>query len=174
MSRQAALAQVVRLSIPLCTRFFVGFDTGNSTRQAPSMPNHFSWNLGHLALTMHRVAQMVDSKPLPEADFVTDPGTSGDALRFHPESVAFGSTPADNPARYPPADRARAIFEAAVNRLAASVERATDAELDRPFPWGGGQVPWADLVARMLFHNGVHTGQIIDLRRGLGLKGVLG
>jgi hypothetical protein len=27
-------------------------------------------------------------------------------------------------------------------------------------------------VARMVFHNGFHTGQIADMRRALGFKGV--
>ncbi len=174
MSRQITLAQVVRLSRMLALRFVVGFDDSNCTRQAPGLPNHFSWNLGHLALTMHRVAGMVDGRIMPEADFVKGDGRGGDARRFDSESVALGSTPADDRTRYPGAERARAIFEAAIERLAATVERATDADLDRQFPWGGGQSVWADLVARMAFHNGVHTGQIMDLRRALGMKGVLG
>lgn len=174
MSRQAALAQVVRLSRGLALRFVVGFDSTNGTRQAPGLPNHFCWNLGHLALTMHRVAEKIDARPLPDSDFVTGDGRQGDGRRFDSQAVSFGSSPVDDPTKYPGPERARAIFEAAIDRLATTVERASDTDLERQFPWGGGQSPWADLVARMAFHNGVHTGQIMDLRRALGMKGVLG
>ena len=173
-TRQAALARVVRLSRDLALRFVAGFDASNSTRQAPGLPNHFAWNLGHLALTMHRAIERIDGVPPPEADFVTGTGRSGDAERFDTESVCFGSVPVDDARLYPSPPRARAIFEHAAERLAARVERASDADLDRLVPWGASQTPWSDLVARMAFHNGVHTGQIMDLRRALGMKGVLG
>ena len=171
-TRQATLARVVRLSKGLAERFFVGFDDHNRTRQAPGLPNHLAWNLGHLALTMHRAIEKLDGSTPPESDFVAGP--SGDADRFGIESVSFASVPSDDPGTYPAVSRARAIFDAAIERLAATVERATDAQLETLVAWGGGQTPWADLVARMAFHNGVHTGQIIDLRRALGMKGVLG
>lgn len=174
MSRQTMLAGIARQSIPLTKRFLVGFDAGNSTRQAPGLPNHVSWNLGHVAVTMHRVAEKIDGRAMPESDFVKGDGRQGDARRFDTESVGFGSTPTDDPARYPAVDRALAVFEAAVERLATAAERASDADLDRQFAWGAGQSAWCDLVTRMAWHNGVHAGQIIDLRRALGMKGVLG
>ena len=42
-------------------------------------------------------------------------------------------------------------------------------QLHETVSWGGGTTTKRDLAVRMAFHNGVHTGQIIDLRRALGM-----
>ncbi|MCE7974352.1 MAG: DinB family protein [Leptolyngbya sp. PLA1] len=171
MRRQDLLAESVLMSKPLVLRFLPGFDDSNATRQAPNLPNHAVWSLGHLALTMHRVAEKLDGVPLPGDTFA--PGPAGDARRFATESVSFNSEPADTPANYPPLARAVEIFEKACDRLAAAARHATDAVLDAPTPWGATTVPVWTLVLRMSFHNGIHTGQLTDLRRSLGFKRVL-
>lgn len=171
MRRQDLLAESVLMSKPLVLRFLAGFDDTNATRQAPSLPNHAVWCLGHLALTMHRVAEKLGGGPLPADAFVT--GGKGDARRFATESVSFNSEPTDAPASYPTLARSVEIFEKACDHLAATTRAATDAALDAPSPWGAATVPVWTLVLRMAFHNGVHTGQLTDLRRGLGFKRVL-
>ncbi|MEZ6234410.1 MAG: DinB family protein [Phycisphaerales bacterium] len=173
-TRQQVLAHVVRQTVPLTTRFLVGFDESSSTRQAPGLPNHVSWSLGHLALTLHRAAEKFDGVPAPSEDFVVGALAAGDRTRFATESVAFGSTPVDEAAHFPPVDRARAIFERAAERLAGVVERAADADLERQIAWGTGTISLGDLVVRVAFHNGIHAGQITDLRRGLGMGRILG
>ena len=35
--------------------------------------------------------------------------------------------------------------------------------------WGGQKVTRARLICRVVFHNGTHAGQILDLRRALGM-----
>jgi len=171
---QDALAEGVLGTKALSTRFFVGFDESNRTRQAPHLPNHITWVLGHCAFTMHRVAQQLDGKPHPERDFVTERRGSG-AGGFEQETVAFDSEPADEPEHYPSLARAREIFEDACDRLAAAVRSADAATLQREVPWGSGntQIPLWALVQRVTFHNGVHTGQLTDLRRALGLERVI-
>ncbi len=176
MSRAAALAHAVRVSCPLFTRFLAGFDASNGTRQAPGLPNHCVWTLGHCAMTLLRAADRVaghdEPRPLPPDEFVAALPRSAGA--FYTESVAFGSKPVDDPSLYPTVERAREIFEHACERLASAVERATEAQLDRPTAWGTTSFPVADLITRMIVHNGTHAGQLTDLRRALGLARVVG
>lgn len=175
-TRPETLARMVETSIPLATRYFAGFNDSNRAAQCPGLPNHFAWSLGHCAMYMHKLAERLDGLPLPEADFLVDAahaeGTPPE--RFGTESIAFNSSPAAEAGAYPTVARCRAIFEAAGARLAAAVRGATDERLSAPEPWGADQLPMADLVVRVTLHNAVHTGQLIDLRRGLGLNRILG
>lgn len=173
MHAQIALAEAVRSTIALVERYLKGFDDSNHTRQAAGLPNHVAWSLGHLALTMHRVAAMVDGGPLPAAEFTDGKtGTGGADGRFGAESVAFGSTPSGDASHYPSMMRCIAIFRGAVERLARACEGASDEQLGREFPWGQAKLPWRVLVSRMIYHNGMHTGQIADLRRAFGMPSV--
>lgn len=178
MSPAELLADAVLQCKPLLTRYLAGFSDQTRTRQAPTLPNHAAWCLGHCALTMHRVAGYLDGGPVPEDD-IAPPGAAASveapADRFRADDVAFGSTPRDEPGRYPPLARCVAIYERACDRLAQAVRHASPADLARDVPWGpqGQRVPLATLVGRVVFHNGVHTGQIADLRRALGFEPVM-
>lgn len=170
----ATLARIVRATVPLFTRFLADFDApGRSTAQAAHLPNHAVWSLGHCALTMAKLTGMIDGSPLPQADWRA-PGTPGDAMRFDPETVSFGSVPVGEASVYPGLGRARAIYEGAGERLALAVELATADVLLRRQRWGAAEYPLADLVPRVVFHNGTHVGQLIDLRRALGMPRLLG
>lgn len=173
---QEALAQGLEAGKQLLGRFLPGFADANRTRQAPGLPNHLAWCLGHLAMTMHEIAhRLADGLPdRPPADFIKGDGKKGDALHFDTESVSFNSTPLDDPALYPGLERCVAIYNGAIDRLAAAVRRADSATLERTTPWGPMQLPFWLVVQRMSFHNGMHTGQIIDLRRAMGMGRVLG
>ncbi len=169
------LADAILHTVPLVTRYLKGFDDSNHTRQAPGLPNHAAWCLGHLAMTMHRAAEKLDGAELPPADFAPgDPPRADKAPSvFYAESVAFGSLPADDPTRYPSFARSVAIFEAAASRLAGALRAAPDAELTREVQWGAAKTTIASLAARLAFHNGTHAGQIVDLRRALGMGSAL-
>lgn len=174
-TRQAFIAELLESNKILLGRYLKGFSDANHTAQAPGLPNHVAWCLGHLALTMHRAAEKLDPAPIPAADFIDTKGRSehrGDARRFSTESVAFGSTPAGDAARYPSFARCQEIYNNAIDRLAAAVRGATDAQLDAVTAWGPSETPIGLLCARMAFHNGMHTGQIADLRRALGIGSV--
>lgn len=171
--RAEELARGVEMSRELLVRFLPGFTDANHTRQAPHLPNHLAWNLGHLAHTCNRCAAMLDGRlDFPDADF--RPGSTGDAERFGIESITFGSAPVDDPAKYPRLDRCTAIFDRAIARYAAALRAAGDAGIDREVAWGGSPITAARLAIRMIFHNGTHTGEILDLRRALGLPRILG
>lgn len=172
--RAALLAELVRTSTAFVGRFVNGFDESTALHQAPGLPNHVCWCLGHLALTMQRVVEKINDQPPPASDFVLPPqadGAHGSRARgvFDAESVAFGSHPGLDASQYPTLERALTIFRAAVDRLAATVQALPDDGLDREVAWGvlGLKMPVSALVARMLLHNGFHTGQIADTRRAL-------
>ncbi len=170
-SRAETLAQSVILSRDLLKRYLAGFDDTNHTRQASDLPNHVAWTLGHLAHTMHRVAEKIDGAPMPSEAFFTGTGR-GDSRRFDTEAVCFGSKPVVEGAAYPGLARCIEIFDQAIDRLAAALTKADEAALDRMMPWGSIEVPVWAATARMVFHNGAHTGQIADLRRALKLKSI--
>lgn len=175
MSEKAkALGAAMRSSGPLVTRFLAGFDETNRTRQAPGLPNHAVWSLGHLTLTMHRLAEKLDGGPLPEGAFLTGDGRQSDARRFDTESVSFGSRPTDEPAIYPSLARGREIFEEAMDRAARAIGAQSDKDLAKMHAWGKGEMSAEDLATRILFHNGIHAGQLTDLRRALGMGPVIG
>lgn len=170
MRNQDLIADAIVQSRVLLTRYLAGFDDATLTRQAPGLPNHFAWTLGHLAFTMHRVAERIDGQDVPKADFV-EPGARAPD-RYWRESVAYGSMPTAAAVDYPNAERCRAIFEAACDRLVGCYRECSDAKLEELTSWGGGQMTIRDLGLRMAFHNGVHCGQIADLRRAFGMKSV--
>src|SRR3954467_13051394 len=105
MRQQDLIAEAVLGCKPLVGRYFAGFTDENHTAQPPGLPNHLAWSLGHLALTMHRAAEKIDSGPVPTADF----RSGGDAPSpsapppawFRTEDVAFGSTPTGDRFHYP-------------------------------------------------------------------------
>ena len=88
MSAVSLLAESIESTGDLLTRFLDGFDDTNATTQAPGLPNHAAWILGHLALTMHRAAERIASEEYP--------------LAWDPEPYAFGSTPSPERESYPP------------------------------------------------------------------------
>ncbi len=170
MRVQELLAESVLSNKMLVGRYLAGFDDASVTRQAPGLPNHAAWNLRHLALTMHRVADMLEGGGVPESDFAPAGQARGD--RFATESVAFGSQPGDDRSGYPGLARSRAIFDNACDRLGAAARAASDQKLASEVPWGPGTSPLWALVMRMCFHNGMHTGQLADLRRAFGFKSI--
>lgn len=178
MPDPVTLAAAVRGSGPLLRRFLDGFDDDNRTKQAHGLPNHVSWSLGHLALTMHRAADYVagytEPQKLPTSDWIHGDGTAGDPSRYDTESVCFGSSPVSDPARYPRMGRSVEIFDASLERLAAEASALSPASMGREIRWGGSVLTPPQLVHRIVFHNGMHAGQIADLRRAINMPAVLG
>jgi len=154
-----ALADGVMQSIDLLKRYLPGFDDSNALKQAPHLPNHVTWCLGHLAITMHRISERIAQRELP--------------LEWNPEAFAFGSTPSTDPKANPTFAEVQLRFETATQLLAKTLRELNDADLERTIPWGAGQTTVRDAALRMVFHNGTHCGQIVDLRRALGMPRVL-
>lgn len=172
MTRQQTLAATVRESKALLERYFAGFDESNCVAAAPNLPNHFLWTLGHVSISMYRLAAKIDGRDLPQSNFIDGP--VGDSLRFGTESVSFGSRPKPDASIYPPLERGLEIFANAAERAATAFENAIDADLEKEVVWGKWMVPAWSLATRIAFHNGTHCGQIADLRRALGMKSIFG
>ncbi|MCC6660494.1 MAG: DinB family protein [Phycisphaerales bacterium] len=172
MDRRHTIAEGVLACKSLTARYFPGFDDSNRTKQAPGLPNHLAWCLGHCALTMQRIAEKIDGTPISEHDFFLG-GKKGDAARFGTETVSFGSGPVDDRALYPTLARCVDIYNAGCERLADAVLASADEKLDETIRWGAGQVSLQSAALRMVFHNGTHLGQIADLRRALGFRPVM-
>jgi hypothetical protein len=172
MDRRHTIAEGILACKTLTARYLPGFDDKNRTKQAPGLPNHLAWCLGHCAHTMQRVAEKIDGKPVSEQDFILG-GKRGDAARFGTETVSFGSKPVDDPAMYPALSRCVDIFNAGCDRFADAVLASGEEKLDEMTKWGTGEISLQNAALRMVFHNGTHLGQITDLRRALGFKPVL-
>lgn len=176
MNAQDAIAEGVLTTMAGMGRYLVGFDDSNHTRQSPGLPNHVAWCLGHLALTMHRACQKIRPEhALPAADFF-EGGTKtggGDARRFATESVSFGSQPVADGRQYPGLARCVEIYNNAVEAVAATIRAVPDGDLRTEVEWGAGmKIPKFLMAMRMMGHNGMHIGQIADLRRALGFKSI--
>lgn len=124
------------------------------------------------ALYMHVARRALDETPVPEQDFSKELPRQQDL--FCTEDICFGSVPVDDPDRFPVLDRCVAVFRASGDSLAMGFEQASRDLLDRTTSWGSVKsLTFAELGLRMAFHNGTHTGQIIDLRRALGFDKVI-
>lgn len=154
-----ALADGVLQSAELLKRFLPGFDDTNAVKQTPHLPNHVVWCLGHLAITMHRVSERISQRELP--------------LDWDPEPFAFGSKPSPDPKANPSFAQVQQRFDSSVQALTRILRELDDADLDRSLQWGAGQTTVRDVAMRMMFHNGNHCGQIVDLRRALGMPRII-
>ena len=156
-----SLADGVQETGDLFLRYVAGFDDTNATRQGPGLPNHLIWTLGHLSLYLHRAAELLLDREIE--------------MEWDPEPFSFGSEPVDDPDQYPTLAAMLGHFRTSLDALADAVREIGSEGLDREVKWGPmGMISGLDLVLRMVFHNGTHCGQIVDLRRGLGLGRVLG
>jgi hypothetical protein len=159
MTMSSELADGIESTRELLVRFLEGFDDTNAAAQSAGLPNHAIWVLGHLALTMHRAAEQVAGSTFPMA--------------WDPEPFAFGSTPAAGRADHPPLAQMIDNYHRAFDLLVEAVRGAGDEGLSRTVHWGPKPIAARDLALRMVFHNGTHCGQLVDLRRALGLPPVI-
>ncbi len=167
------LAKVIESTEGFLIRFVADVDEDARATQMPGLPNHVIWVLGHCAMTMNRLASLIDGEPLPASDYVHGDGTKGDTQRFDTQSVCFDSVPSADARLYPSMERGRVVYADACRRLAGVVRSLDDAALDSTIDWHDIPVRVEDLVMRVGFHNGAHAGQILDLRRAMGLPRVI-
>ncbi len=165
----ATLALAIRESAPLLLRFLEGFEESNRTVQTPGCPNHAAWTLGHCAYTMARTIQLIGGPPPCGRDFSPTPTSSS----FRIDDIVKDSTPRDDPTGYPSLERSRAIFCDATEALAHVIESRSAESLTESVSWGDRPIRIDALIVRLCFHNGMHAGQLTDLRRSLGFARVL-
>ncbi len=172
MKEQETIALGVENSRELLGRYLVGFTDENKTKSAPGLPNHAAWTLGHLSYVLHRVAIRLDGGTLPGEAFI-EGSARGDTSRFGVEGVAVGSTPVHDGTAYPAWARCVAIFDGACARVSGAFRELPAERLEDRIPWGKNDMSLRELGLRMIFHNGTHCGEIVDLRRALGFERVI-
>ena len=95
-------------------------------------------------------------------------------MRFVIDSICIGSLPTSDPQIYPCLMRSQSIYASACKRLARAVSQLKDDELEAELEWHDGSISVVDLISRVCFHNGAHSGQLLDLRRALDMPRVIG
>lgn len=171
------LAQMIRASAPLLDRFVRGFDEASHTAATAGLPNHPIWILGHCAFTMARFGQLIGGDAPDAADFSGDPHEPlrDDQIvnRYCTADIKKDSTPCSDASRYPSLARGREIFAQAAENLARTLEALPATRLAQTIPWNDGPQRIDALAMRLCFHNGMHAGQLTDLRRVLGFERIL-
>jgi DinB superfamily len=173
MRQQDILAEMVQSCYNSFERFLVGFDEENRTSQAPDLPNHASWTLGHVSLIVEQVACTLDGGELSADHFMVGPDSSDPPDRYDTELVSFGSQPVDDPSSYPALSQGKLTFEIAMKRLERAIAELADSRLGETYTLGPWELTINQLIGRVTCHNMLHAGQLIDLRRAMGFDPVL-
>ena len=171
-SEALILAASIESTEPLLLRYAEGFDDVTAIRQLNGLPNHLLWILGHCGFTMQRVGAFLDGGEVPPADYRYQP-EEGDAY-FLIDVIRRDSVPRECAEEYPSLSRGREIFSSAISRLANAVRNTAPEQFASPVDWHEGPIELSQLIHRVCFHNACHAGQIVDLRRGLGLPRIIG
>lgn len=133
-----------------------------TTRSSPNS-NHAAWILGHLAYA--------------NDSFCVKLSGQESVLPKNYESLfGMGSTPTDDAADYP----SKAELLEALNKSHEFVvgwfKSLSDEQLASPLPEGMEMFGpnFASLASTMVWHDGLHQGQLIEVRRALGLPRAFG
>lgn len=160
--REQALS-LLGFSHKMITDMMDGVPAAQATAQAAPANNHVLWTLGHLAMTNDWLASLIDAKPsrIPKS---------------YESLFGMGTTPTTEQSGYPSLKDVRAEYDRAYDRLVTAAKARNDAELLEPtagngFGFANNKV---DCVLKAAWHEGWHIGQIADLRRGLGIKPMMG
>lgn len=120
--------------------------------------NHALWTMGHLAT--------VDQ-------FFLMNFAGRDPVTFEKHKTTFfaKSQPSPNAADYPPMDAVREYFQESRKAFRAWLESLDDATLSAPLPPEKQRfaTTLGNLLARLVWHEGMHYGQLTVIRKSLGL-----
>jgi len=173
-SEACILAASIESTGPLLLRYAEGFDDVTAIRQFNELPNHLLWILGHCGFTMQRVGAFLDGGEVSDADYRSSQGDSESTDNFFIDAICRDSVPLALADQYPTLVRSREIFSSALSRLANAVRNTPSEQFASPIEWHEGPIELSRLIHRVCFHNACHAGQIVDLRRGLGLPRIIG
>lgn len=121
--------------------------------------NHFLWNLGHIAVT--------------DAYFVSRLGAARADLPASWEKLfGMGSTPTPSAGDYPTVKEVSEAMSRAHEVLVAGFAALSDSRLAEPLSreLATFAPTFAHLPASIAWHEGVHAGQIVALRKAIGIK----
>ena len=123
--------------------------------------NHALWTLGHLAAA--------------DAFFLERIGGTPDERFARLQGQFFiGSKPSGNLAEYPPVEEVRRWFDEARANLVAHYRSLSEEQLAQPLPeqWQRMAANPGALLARISVHESSHAGQLMVVRKSLGLPPV--
>lgn len=143
--------------------YLEGISEDRYTYQPWPGANHVLWNLGHIAASdTFGIAALKGSTDTPTGPY--------DGI------FGMGSTPVDDTSKYPPIKKVRHDLDDQRRELLSLLEGMSEADLLKPTE--GDMAQFAPDIAGVLFtlawHEGVHAGQIVAIRKALGLKPVMG
>ncbi|HYF15001.1 MAG TPA: DinB family protein [Phycisphaerales bacterium] len=129
--------------------------------QFDGLPNHLTWQLGHLARTYDWLRCCLDGKA-PTVNEAWKPVFGG------------GSKPTADAAAYPPFEQVKAEFDRTFNDFAKAAESMQPELLTAKPALEAGQ--FADTRFRIItqgaWHDGWHMGQLLGTRKALGMKSI--
>ena len=162
MDLKAHALSSLKLSRRLTTSLLADFNTLYDWFYQPhENANHALWIVGHLGLADNAFI----SKFRPKL---------GDHREGWQELFWFGSQPVTNPKKYPPIDEILDYFDNRRQVLLQVLEQLDIDELLAPAPPEDSQSPLAGApnIGHVFFfvayHEGMHSGQLSVVRRGLG------
>jgi uncharacterized damage-inducible protein DinB len=140
---------------------FAGIPAEEFLHQPCPGANHALWTLGHLAT----VNQYFLNKLA---------GHDGALFEKYREMFFAKSQPKPDAASYPPVDVLRDYFKTSRAAFRGWVESLTDEQLAGPPPEGFQKFAptLGTLLMRLLWHEGMHYGQLTVIRKSLGLAPV--
>jgi hypothetical protein len=141
------------------TKVAMAFVDGHQVSQAPGIPNHALWTLGHLAVTNGWMHSLLTGTPslVP---------SSYDAM------FNMGTTPHQDAASYPSFDEVKKFYDESFEQILGVIRTMNDEQLFTPTVTDshGFVTSKIDTLAKTAWHEGWHIGQLVDLRRALGIE----
>lgn len=132
------------------------------TKQVQSQCNHALWFAGHMAHTDNFMVTILDSSKARKVE--------GFAEKF-----GTGSVPSPRPEDYPPPEEVVAAMRERREALLGILKNLSDEELAQPTPKGTPEfIPdYGAIFETVIWHEGLHSGQLTVLRKVLGLPPVM-
>jgi hypothetical protein len=139
-------------------KFLEGIPEDKYTFQPFSGANHVLWTLGHLAETDAYVTHALQGA---EEEYKSEK---------YPDLFGMGSTPVPDPGKYPSPAKIKEYLSGCRKNLLAKLESMSEADLLKP---ATEEFMAPDLMGTMFtlpWHEAMHGGQIVAVRKALGLK----
>lgn len=138
------------------SKYSAGFSSEQMTAQPAGHVNHLLWTFGHLAATAGWALSVIT-------------GEKGAVPEAYDKLFGMGSVPVADAGAYPSFDEVKGYFDSSFDKLVGAVSKMTDAQLSEAVDTGGFASDKADLAAKIGWHEGWHVGQVVALRRALGI-----
>ena len=136
------------------------------THQVHPSANHAIWFAGHMASADNFFVGMF----APDKAITLPPGWK--------EMFGMGSKPSPNPNDYPPPEEVLRLMRDRRGAVLAVLDSLNEADLSKPLPKGAPDFfkdrDTASVFELMVWHEGIHTGQLSIARRALGNEPLMG